>query len=101
MRALRNRRPGVRAFGGYDAEIAGWNLARIGGGMQPRSEIGGSGDAETILIDRSHVLGRNVISVNLDIRQFRQMRAKDAADCPASHDANSHAHAVFSASSPV
>jgi hypothetical protein len=44
---------------------------------------------------------RDIICVNLNIGQAREVRAKDAADGAATDDADLDSHALFRASNPV
>jgi hypothetical protein len=90
----------VRALGGYDSKVAQRNFVGIGSGMQAGSEMGCATDAQSTFIDRARVVFPNVVSVNFDVFEVGQVRAKDATDCAAAYNANLHTHAVFNASMP-
>jgi len=90
----------VRAFCGNNSEIALRNFVGVGSCVQARSEIGGATYAQAVPVDRVSVLFPDVVGVDLDVFEAGQMRAKDASNGAAADNANLHAHAVFSASSP-
>jgi hypothetical protein len=100
MRALFNRAACVRAFRGYDAEVARRNLPRIGSRVQMGSKIGGTTDAETAFIDRARVISPDVVRMDFNVFEAGEMRSENAADGAAADDANLYAHAVFRASTP-
>jgi hypothetical protein len=90
----------MRALCGYDSEIASGNLPWVGSGVKSSGEIRRAADAQAALGDGARLLFRNVVGVDLDIFEARQMGAENAADGSTTHDANPDRHAVFNSSNP-
>jgi hypothetical protein len=90
----------VRTFCGHYAELANWNFAGIGSRVQTRGKIGGATDAQSAFVYGTCVFFPDVIGVDFNVFEAGQMRAKDTSDGTAADNANFHAHADFSASTP-
>jgi hypothetical protein len=100
MRGLFDGGARVSAFCGYDAELASWNFAGIGSRVQASGKIGGATDAQAAFVDGACVFFPDVVGVDFDVFKAGKMRAKDTSDGTAADNANFHAHADFSASTP-
>ena len=101
MSSLLDSRARVRAFRGHYSEFAQRNFFGISGRMKARSEVRSSANSQATRFDGAGMLLRNVVGVYFDIREMREVRAENAADRPATDNANFDTHAVLRASSPV
>ena len=68
--------------------------------MKLGCEIRRAADAQPALANRARLFFRNIVSMQLNIFETREMCAEDAADCSATDDANLDLHAVFNSSAP-
>src|SRR5258708_1253351 len=79
---------GVDGFGGDDAVVAARKFLGIIGSVESRSEIGGSGNAQTVLADGFDVIFPDVIGPDFGLAFFREVRGEEATDSAATDDAN-------------
>lgn len=100
LSCLLDRRSGVRAFRGDDAEVARGDLRRIACRVETRGEVRSAADAKTARIYGLNVTFVYVIRMDLDILKPSEMRSKDTANRATTNDADFHAHAVLRASAP-
>src|ERR1700756_4329371 len=85
---LRDRPTGGDGFSGHDAVIAARKFLRIARGVQPRSEIGGSRDSQTVLANSFDVICPDVIGPDFSLAFSSEVRGEEAADCATTDDAN-------------
>src|SRR5450631_2510978 len=85
---LRDSAPGVDRFGGDDAIVAARQLLGIAGGVQFRSEIGGSGNAQSVIANGFDVIFPDVVGPDFCLAFLGEVRGEDAADSAATDDAN-------------
>ena len=88
----RDRRLGRGPLDGDDADLALGDLGRIRTGLHSRGELGVSGDAEPVGVDRGDVLGGRIERPHLDVRELREVGSEQTADRAGADDADSLRH---------
>ena len=68
--------------------------------METRSKVGGAADAQPAFVDGTHMVFGDIVSVDFDILEAREVRSEKAADSAAADNADFHTHAVLRTSAP-
>src|SRR5271170_5570029 len=79
VRSLFGCGPSVDALRREDAEIAGRNLGRLRSRIQSGGKFCRAADLQSTFTDGAHMFLKYVVSMDLYIRQARQMRSDHAA----------------------
>src|ERR1700687_6266815 len=84
----------VRALGGDDAKVAGRDFMGIGGGADSGGEIGRTSQLQAALGNRLDVLLPDVVGIDLDTINAREVRRENSSNGSATDNADFHYSAL-------
>jgi hypothetical protein len=79
---------------GDDAEVAGRDLVRGHGRVQPADDVSRTAQPKPFAVDRVHVLLRQIVGPHLHVIELREIGREQRADRAASDDADPHQAAL-------
>ena len=90
VRRRRQRRARVHALRRDDPVVAGRQLGGVGGRPDAADQLGGAGEAQAALVDRSDVTLVEVVGPDLDVVELREVRREQRPDRAAANHADPH-----------
>jgi hypothetical protein len=91
----RDRRLGERSLHRDDAQVAGRNAIRLGGGVDAGHKFLATDDAQAVAIDRVDMSGRSVVPPDFELGELGEVSRKHAPDRAAADDADPHVSDCF------